>query len=91
MTESEGLFSEIVGYLVATARAHHAATGGVNAQWARWYADHLVDDLNTALQTNLEVGQLERWLTEADRRYTEEPQTSSWPKAYTSWLIAEYA
>lgn len=81
---------EIVGHLVATAKAHHAATGGVNPQWARWYAEHLVDDLNQSLNSDMEVDELETWLTAADRRYRDEPQTTSWPKAYAAWLRADY-
>ena len=68
MTQARS-FDDIVGHLVATAKAHHAATGGVNPQWAKWYAEHLVDDLNEALGSNMEVGELESWLIEADRRY----------------------
>lgn len=86
MSESDQ-FEEIVGHLVATAKAHHAATGGINAQWARWYAEHVIDDLNKVLGAELDVEELELWLTDADRRYRNEPQTRSWPKAYAGWLI----
>lgn len=81
---------EIVGYLVATAQAHHAATGGLNTHWARWYAEHLLEDLNHALRADLEVGELETWLEQADSRYQNEPQTTSWPKAYAAWLRSDY-
>jgi hypothetical protein len=80
---------DVVGYLVATANAHHAATGGVNAQWAHWYAEYLLDDLNGALQTEMDVGELEAWLIAADGRYREGPQTLSWPRAYAAWLREE--
>ena len=83
-------FDEIVGYLVATAKAHHAATGGVNPEWARWYAEHLIEDLNSVFSSEIESDELADWLAEADARYRSEPQTSSWPKAYAAWLIAEY-
>ena len=83
-------FDEIVGYLVATAAAHHAATGGVNPQWAGWYATNLVDDLNSVFSSEIEVDELADWLAEADHRYRNEPQTSSWPKAYATWLIEDH-
>ena len=35
----------------------------------------------------MDVGELENWLIDADRRYREEPQTRSWPKAYATWLL----
>jgi hypothetical protein len=80
----------IVGYLVATAKAHHAATGGTNPQWARWYAERLVDDLNQSLDADMDVSELETWLAAADRRYRDEPQTKSWPKAYAAWLRSDF-
>ncbi len=80
-------FEEIADLLVATAKAHHATTGGANPQWARWYAEHVIDDLNRVLGAELDVETLEGWLTDADRRYRNEPQTRSWPKAYAGWLI----
>lgn len=57
---------EVVGFLVTTAREHHATTGGVNPEWARWYAEHLVVDLNEALSADMTVEQLEEWLKAAD-------------------------
>ena len=89
MASSES-FDEIVGYLVETAKAHHAATGGVNPEWARWYAEHALDDLNSALSAEIEIDELADWLAEADDRYHNQPQTHSWPKAYAAWLIEEY-
>lgn len=89
MSESDP-FEEVVGHLVATARAHHAATGGTNPQWARWYAEHLIDELNSTLHSDMDVEELERWLVEADRRYRDQSQTTSWPKAYATWLITDH-
>lgn len=79
-----------MGHLVATAEAHHAATGGINSRWARWYAEHVVDDLNEALEAQFNVEALEAWLADADHRYRNEPQTRSWPKAYAGWLIEDH-
>lgn len=82
---------QVVGLLVATAKAHHADTGGVNPNWARWYAEHLVDDLNLALDVDMSVVQLEEWLVAADARYRDGSQELSWPKAYAAWLRADFA
>jgi aromatic ring-opening dioxygenase catalytic subunit (LigB family) len=82
-------FDAVVHNLVRTAKAHHEATGGVNPEWARWYAEYVVDDLNDVLGSGMDVEELADWLTEADRRYREEPQEHSWPKAYAAWLIDE--
>jgi hypothetical protein len=78
---------ELVGYLVATAKAHHKATGGVNPQWAEWYADYLITDVNRVLNADMRVDDLTEWLIGADRRYHEEGPELSWPKAYASWLL----
>lgn len=83
------LRDEIAHLMVNTARAHHEATGGVNPEWAKWYAERLVDDLNDSLGSDLSQDDLERWLTDADRRYREESPSESWPKTYADWLIAE--
>lgn len=89
MSDSD-LVNESARLLASTARAHHEATGGANPEWARWYAEHLVDDLNEVLNTGLYVDVLEAWLISADRRYREEPQTESWPKVYAGWLVSEH-
>ena len=88
MTESEG-FDALVGRLVATARAHHEATGGVNPQWADWYASKLVDDVNEVRGDVMTATELSEWLVEADRRYRDEDQSMSWPKAYATWMLAD--
>lgn len=88
MADSES-FDALVGSFIATAKAHHTATGGVNPQWASWYAERLVDDVNGILETEMTVAELTDWLTEADLRYRATDQTVSWPKAYATWLLAE--
>lgn len=85
-----GPFDEIVGLLVTTAQAHHAATGGVNPKWAAWYAEHLHTDLSRVLSADIEPDELENWLINADRRFRDEAQSVSWPKAYAGWLVADY-
>ncbi len=77
----------LVDHLITTAQAHHAATGGLNPQWADWYAERLVDEVNDALNTEVSIDDLAAWLGEADRRYQEESPEMSWPKAYAEWLL----
>lgn len=86
MTDSTRL-DEIARLMVGAARAHHEATGGTNPGWARWYAEHLIDDVNRAMGSDMELDELEGWLVQADRRYQEESPAQSWPKAYAGWLI----
>lgn len=78
---------ELMGVLVHTAQAHHAATGGANPQWATWYAEHSVDDMNRLLGTEMSVAELADWLAAADRRYAGDGPEESWPRAYATWLL----
>ena len=83
------LIDQVARLLANTARAHHAANGGGTPRWSRWYAEHLVNDLNELLSSDVEARALETWLTDADRRYREESGLLSWPKTYAGWLITE--
>lgn len=73
--------------MVETARAHHAATGGPNPQWADWYAEHMVHELNETLNIDWSTGQLSVWLTQSDIRYRGEEPDVSWPHAYADWIV----
>lgn len=83
-------FSRLVGALISTARAHHAATGGDNPDWAHWYAERLLGDVNDSLGANLDLHGLAHWLIDADRRYRSDDQEEGWPKAYARWLIEDF-
>jgi hypothetical protein len=78
---------DLVGILIRTAKAHHAATGGVNPDWPSWYAEHALDEINELLDYEMSVTELASWLEEADRRYRVEEPEESWPKAYATWLL----
>ena len=88
MTQPDPL-RELMGVLVETARAHHAATGGPNIHWPEWYAEHAIDQLNTLLDTAMTEADLAEWLAGADRRYTEDRPEMSWPRAYATWLLEQ--
>ena len=81
---------ELVGLFVKTARAHHAATGGVNPQWAEWYAKTMLEELNQLVGTSMTEEELTGWLVRADERYRQEEPDRSWPKAYAQWMRAEF-
>lgn len=80
---------ELIGHLIETARAHHEATGGINPQWAEWYAARLITPVRQLVHEEMEVDDLAQWLEEADRRYQEEEPDVSWPKAYAGWLLQD--
>lgn len=80
-------YHELIGHFIETAKAHHEATGGVNPQWANWYAERLIEPVRDLVDRNMELDALVAWLEEADRRYREEEPEVSWPKAYAGWLL----
>ena len=86
---SEPDLKALVSSFIATARAHHEATGGINPGWADWYAERLVADVNQITGSELSPGELSDWLRDADRRFREDEPDVSWPKAYAAWFIDE--
>ena len=78
---------ELIGHFIETARAHHEATGGINPQWAEWYASRLIEPVRQLVDEGMEVDDLARWLEGADRRHRDEEPEESWPKAYAGWLL----
>ena len=88
MTEPD-MATTLKGILVRTAQAHHAATGGTNPQWAEWYAEHMVEELNRAQDHQWTIADLAAWLTAADERYRADEQDVSWPHAYADWMLED--
>ena len=88
MTQPDRTY-ELMGVLVETARAHHAATGGPNPEWPTWYAERALDKVNRILGAEMTTAELSDWLAAADRRYTEERPDLSWPRAYATWLLEQ--
>lgn len=80
---------QLIGHLIDTARAHHEATGGINPQWAQWYAARLIEPVRQLVDDQMTVDDLALWLEDADRRYQDEDLDVSWPKAYAGWLLQD--
>jgi hypothetical protein len=74
--------------LASVARAHHEATGGVNAAWAEWYAAHLHPAIGPAIGAEPSVAQLAEWLTAADVEYRSEERDVSWPRYYAHFILS---
>ncbi len=77
---------ELKELLKATARAHHAATGGVNLNWAEWYAEHLYGALPTLIGATPSISEVAEWLTSADIEYRAEDRGTSWPRYYAGFI-----
>ncbi len=69
------------------ARAHHAATGGVNDDWAQWYAEYLEPRVAADLGGQPSVAVLAEWLRTADAEYRAEERGTGWPRYYATRFI----
>jgi hypothetical protein len=86
MTDEERL-EGLKELLKETARAHHAATGGVNARWALWYAQHMDDRIGDYISPPPVVDAVEQWLITADELYRSEDRDVSWPRFYAGYML----
>jgi len=77
-----------LGRLLATAaRAHHDATGGVNANWANWYAQHLEGEIDAHVGFSPGVDEITGWLTLADERHRTQAPDQRWPFYYAELIL----
>lgn len=88
---SDTTIEELKELLKSVARAHHEATGGVNAAWAEWYAEHLRDAIVPLIGANPRVEEIAGWLTAADIEYTAEKRNVSWPRYYARFILSRTA
>ena len=84
---SETTDEELKELLKATARAHHEATGGTNAGWAEWYAEHLRDTIGSLIGAKPSVEEIAGWMTAADIEYRAEERDVSWPRYYARFVL----
>jgi len=88
---SDTTAEELKELLKTTARAHHEATGGINAAWAEWYAEHLREPIRPLLGTAPSVEEIAGWLTAADIEYRAEERDVSWPRYYARFILSHRA
>lgn len=77
--------------LAGTARAHHEATGGTNADWAQWYAEHLTGDIDEFVGHSPSVKDIQSWLVDAEEKHHVEDPDGRWPPFYARFIIEERA
>jgi hypothetical protein len=77
--------------LAGTARAHHEATGGINSDWARWYAQHLSEEIDEFVGFSPAVETIQEWLVEADERHRAADPDGHWPSFYARYIIEMHA
>jgi hypothetical protein len=77
--------------LATTARAHHEATGGINEEWAQWYAEYLADRIDEFVGFSPSVEIIGEWLVAADDKQRAEDPEGRWPPAYARFILEELA
>lgn len=77
--------------LKETARAHHEATGGVNAAWAQWYAAYLAPRIGEQLGSEPAADTIATWLSTADVLYRREERNMGWPRFYAGYMLDQVA
>ena len=77
--------------LAATARAHHEATGGVNHDWADWYAKRLLGEIDDYVGFSPDAATIAGWLAAADARQKAADPDGRWPPFYARYILEEHA
>jgi len=72
-------------------RAAFASTDGKDPEWPLWYADHLLQPLEQALDTEFHKSQLIYALMNADFEHTARAPDADWADFLASELIEHYA
>ncbi len=85
--ETEERLAGLRELLKETARAHHEATGGVNAAWAQWYARYLEGRLGEHLGYDPGAATIATWLSTADLLYRAEARNVGWPRFYAGYFL----
>ena len=92
MTDAEG----IAALLEEAAETHHRVyriTGGVDADWASWYAEWLLrlSELPTLLGATPVRSELVYMLVKLDKEHTASRGVESWPEFYASRLVERFS
>jgi len=69
--------------------AHHKAfisTNGDDPEWPMWYAEILVNPLNTCLGTNLTKSELVYHLVKVEKDRSQDRSGTDWPAYYTQYF-----
>ena len=86
------LLEELIAIFRATAEAHHQAfieTGGVDPEWASWYAGHMEARLNGALRVRLTHEQIVDLLLRADTDHQHVAPGRDWAIFYAEYFLSE--
>lgn len=78
--------------LRATAAAHHRAFSqfdGFDPKWPRWYAEHARTATGRALDAEIVIHDLAKWLARADREPAAGSSESDWDRYLAAYLSGQ--
>ncbi len=81
---------ELAQLLITTGNSHHEAfieTEGFDPDWAIWYADHALDQVNSQLGTTPSRAELIYELVGLSRTQPTDAPDTPWPEYYASSLV----
>jgi hypothetical protein len=81
---------QLAQLLMSTGHAHHQAfidTDGFDPDWAIWYADHAVDDVNALLGTDMSRADLVYEVIGLSREQPLKAPDAVWPEYYAASLV----
>lgn len=90
-SNSESLrVEQLAQLLMSTGHGHHEAfveTNGFDPDWAIWYANHAVDQVNGLLGSELSRAELVYELIGLSREQPTKAPDASWPDYYAASLV----
>jgi hypothetical protein len=90
--DNEARIEGLRALLADTAHAHHEATGGPNANWAGWYAEHLYGRIDEYVGSSPDMATISDWMIAAEKRHeAEEPENKYWPTVYARYIVEDYS
>jgi len=85
---------QLAAFLMKTGHAHHEAfieTDGFDPDWAIWYANHAVDQLNSLLGVDLSRAELVYEFIGLSREQPVKAPDTPWHEYYASSLVDRLA
>lgn len=90
---NSNLIQELEVLFIEAGNAHHRAfyaTNGEDADWARWYADYLLERINALLNGKWTVVELAEILVKVEEQ-RKSPGVGDWPKFYAEYFVRQFS
>ncbi len=87
------VIQEIAEFFQEAGHAHHQAyieTDGADPDWPIWYAEYMVEKLNTLLNASFTKSELVYLLITMERDLASNAPGANWPQYYGRYLAERY-